>query len=319
MADQPVPELGNRTPLEYTSTPGMDKLASMGKTGLLDTIPLGFTPGSDVAILTILGYSPAELPSGRGPLEASGIGIGLDNNQTAGRFRLHDPYVTISDIENYFPGYQFIPLTKTSGLFITPPGVEHSSKAIPTSLRDKFEFWSEDKPKQYTPFYLLHPLDNPQGRAVIIGAVPLLHGIAAETGVDWLKPAGATGDGNTDYKSKGYEAIKALDHYDLVILHIEACDCFSHAGNVKGKVSAIENIDRHIILPLLQLLESERKPVAIAVMSDHPTNVISGSHSNNPSPFLYYYPGINPDITTSFSEKEVASGDLKEIHEIYGK
>ena len=58
MADEPVPQLDGKTPLEYAHTPFMDKLACSGETGLVHTIPEGFHPGSDVANLSVFGYDP---------------------------------------------------------------------------------------------------------------------------------------------------------------------------------------------------------------------------------------------------------------------
>ncbi|MDX9820416.1 MAG: phosphoglycerate mutase, partial [Syntrophales bacterium] len=75
MADLPLAELGGKTPLEFARTPNMDRIAAEGTVGRIDTIPSGFTPGSDVATLSVLGYNPAESYSGRGPLEAANMGV----------------------------------------------------------------------------------------------------------------------------------------------------------------------------------------------------------------------------------------------------
>jgi 2,3-bisphosphoglycerate-independent phosphoglycerate mutase len=58
MADHPIEKLGGKTPLEYARTPNMDRLSRLGTTGMVETIPEGFPPGSDVANLTVLGYDP---------------------------------------------------------------------------------------------------------------------------------------------------------------------------------------------------------------------------------------------------------------------
>ncbi len=78
MADEPLPELGGKTPLEVASTPNMDQLAREGACGLLRTIPDGMEAGSDIANLGILGYDPAVYYTGRGPIEAASMGIALD-------------------------------------------------------------------------------------------------------------------------------------------------------------------------------------------------------------------------------------------------
>lgn len=93
MADYPIPELGNKTPLEAASTPNMDCLAAQGMMGTVKTLREGLPLGSDVAILTLLGYNPAQYYTGRGPLEAANMGIELAKDETAARCNL----VTIKD------------------------------------------------------------------------------------------------------------------------------------------------------------------------------------------------------------------------------
>lgn len=88
MGDYPLAELGNKTPLQYARTPNMDRMAQEGTIGLVDTIPKGFTPGSDVANLSVLGYNPHEFYSGRGPLEAANMGIDLGPDDVAFRCNL---------------------------------------------------------------------------------------------------------------------------------------------------------------------------------------------------------------------------------------
>jgi len=77
MADWHVDALGGKTLLQYANTPYMDRLASLGKTGMLKTVQDGFHPGSEVANSSILGYDQNEVYEGRGPLEAASIGVEL--------------------------------------------------------------------------------------------------------------------------------------------------------------------------------------------------------------------------------------------------
>jgi len=88
MADEPVQELGGKTPLEYASTPNIDKIARKGIIGKIKTVPTGFPPGSDVAILSLMGYSPESYYTGRAPLEAASMGIPLDTEDVAFRCNL---------------------------------------------------------------------------------------------------------------------------------------------------------------------------------------------------------------------------------------
>jgi len=75
MADRPIPELGGKTPLEVAETPNMDKLAKNGINGIMDPIRPGIRVGSDTAHLSILGYDPYKVYTGRGPFEAAGVGV----------------------------------------------------------------------------------------------------------------------------------------------------------------------------------------------------------------------------------------------------
>jgi len=88
MGDYPIAALDHRTPLQYAHTPYMDYVAQEGTLGLVETIPPGFAPGSDVANITVLGYNPAEVYSGRAPLEAANMGIHLAPDDVAFRCNL---------------------------------------------------------------------------------------------------------------------------------------------------------------------------------------------------------------------------------------
>jgi len=88
MGDFPIKELDKKTPLEVAITPGMDFIASYGEIGSCQTIPPGMHPGSDVAIMGLLGYPPEEKYTGRGPIEAASKGIILKPEDVAYRCNL---------------------------------------------------------------------------------------------------------------------------------------------------------------------------------------------------------------------------------------
>ena len=88
MADWKIEALGNKTPLQFADTTNMDKLASMGRTGMLKTVPDGFHPGSEVANSAILGYDQRKVYEGRGPLEAASMGVELGDDDFALRCNL---------------------------------------------------------------------------------------------------------------------------------------------------------------------------------------------------------------------------------------
>lgn len=93
MADEPLEEIGNKTPLEYAKTPNMDLISKKAKIGLAKTIPDGMKPGSDTANLAVLGYDPKKYYTGRSPLEALSIGVDMEDADIAIRCNI----VTVSD------------------------------------------------------------------------------------------------------------------------------------------------------------------------------------------------------------------------------
>lgn len=103
MADEPIEELNNKTPLEVAHTTNMDYLAQHGAQGLLHTIPKGMHPGSEIGNLSLLGYRPDKYFTGRAPLEAANLGIDLADDQIAFRCNL----VTIYDgvMKDYSAGH----------------------------------------------------------------------------------------------------------------------------------------------------------------------------------------------------------------------
>jgi len=103
MADEPLEELGGKTPLEYARTPHFDRIAGEGACGLLRTIPPGFEAGSDIANLSILGYDPARYYTGRGPLEAASIGVELGADSVA--YRCNLVTVTAGVMEDFTAGH----------------------------------------------------------------------------------------------------------------------------------------------------------------------------------------------------------------------
>jgi 2,3-bisphosphoglycerate-independent phosphoglycerate mutase len=88
MADRPHAGLGGKTCLQSAKTPNLDQLASRGIVGMVQTVPPGFPPGSDVANLTVMGYDPRQYYSGRSPLEAASIGVELGPDDVAFRCNL---------------------------------------------------------------------------------------------------------------------------------------------------------------------------------------------------------------------------------------
>ena len=93
MADQPIAELGGKTPLEYARTPALDVISKKAEIGMVQTIPEGMNPGSDTANLAVLGYNPKTYYTGRSPLEALSIGVPMSDPDIAIRCNI----VTLSE------------------------------------------------------------------------------------------------------------------------------------------------------------------------------------------------------------------------------
>ena len=113
MADYPIKELNNKTPLEAARTPNMDFIARYGILGRVKTIPDKMAPASDVANMSILGFAPEKYYSGRGPLEAANLGIELKESDIA--FRCN--FITVNNdiLIDYSAGHI---TTKEAGILI---------------------------------------------------------------------------------------------------------------------------------------------------------------------------------------------------------
>lgn len=88
MGDYPLPELGGKTPLQAVAIPNMRAIAGAGTVRLVNTIPAGMSPGSDVANLSIMGFDPRKYYTGRAPIEAAGAGIVMSSHDVALRCNL---------------------------------------------------------------------------------------------------------------------------------------------------------------------------------------------------------------------------------------
>lgn len=98
MADEPLEELGGRTPLEAACTENMDRLAADSEIGMVQTVPDGMAPGSDTANLSVIGYDPKKYYTGRSPLEALSIGVPMEPSDVSFRCNL----VTLSEEEENY-------------------------------------------------------------------------------------------------------------------------------------------------------------------------------------------------------------------------
>ena len=374
MADYPIPELNNLTPLQVAKKPNIDKIATLGRSGFLRTIPQGLKPGSDVAILSVLGYDPKKVYTGRGPFEAAARGIKLEKNDVAFRCNIitekngniadysadHISTTEASELIDtikknnedskkieFYSGldYRHFMIVRNSpealSLETTPPH-DAISKKISTVLPKAKSKKAKELAKiikrkiiQSKKLFDSHPINqnrirngkNPGNmiwpwsggikpsletfqkkyglKAAVISAVDLVKGIGFYSKMKIINVPGATGLANTNYKGKARYALKALEKNDFVVIHIEGPDEAGHSKNFHQKIQTIENIDKKIVG---EILEKIKEPYSIAILPDHPTPCIIGTHTNDPVPFVIYSPLIQSDKNTKFDEITAKKG-----------
>ena len=147
-------------------------------------------------------------------------------------------------------------------------------------------------------------------KGAAITAVDLVRGLSKLIGFDVIEVPGATGFVDTNYQGKADAAIKALEKYDIVFVHIEGPDEAGHCGNAPMKKKAVELIDKLIVGPVhdaLQHYDNWR----ILVMPDHPTPVSTMAHSADPVPFAMAGTQVSGILHTSFCEANAAESGFK--------
>jgi 2,3-bisphosphoglycerate-independent phosphoglycerate mutase len=142
-------------------------------------------------------------------------------------------------------------------------------------------------------------------KGAVISAVDVILGIGKLTGMKAIKPDGATGFIDTNYKNKVEAALDALKDSDFVYLHLEAIDECSHMGDLDLKIKAIEDFDKRLVSPVLNKIN---RNVTIGVLPDHPVPVKLRKHTRTPVPFLISGGNVPEDGNIEYSEKTAARG-----------
>ncbi len=142
----------------------------------------------------------------------------------------------------------------------------------------------------------------------VISAVDLIRGIGHYAGLKIVEVKGATGLANTNYEGKAEAAIAALKHDDFVFVHVEASDEAGHDGDLELKLKTIEYLDRRLITPIYNEVQTWEDPVCIAVLPDHLTPVEMRIHVGKPVPFIFWYRGIKPDEVQQYDEVSCVNG-----------
>jgi 2,3-bisphosphoglycerate-independent phosphoglycerate mutase len=146
-------------------------------------------------------------------------------------------------------------------------------------------------------------------RGALTSGVDLLRGLAVQTGLDCLEIPGVTDEADNDYAGQMAGALAALDEYDVVFVHVEAPDEASHAGNARGKVRALESIDRLMAAQVIARREAG-DDLRLLVMPDHPTPVALKTHVAEPVPFVIWGTGVTANGAQVFTEKEARATGL---------
>ncbi len=384
-ADEAQETLGGRTPLQAAHTPHMDRIARTGMVGRSNNVPEPLTPASDVATLSLFGYDPLVVYTGRASLEAAAMGIALGPDdwaircnlvtieneemrdftaghitnddgralieavQTAlgGPVQAGDPPRTVGHLE-FHAGVSYRNLLVYRGVEPAPftdqtrtqpphdipdrpiadhlpkgpgaPLLQHLMERSRAILADhpvnqarrsrgqrpatQIWLWGQGRAPHLKPFREVY---GPRG--AIISAVDLVRGVGILLGWQRIDVPGATGYLDTDYAAKGRYAVDALARYDLVCVHVEAPDEASHEGRADAKVKALEEIDRHIVGPLLEALP-RHGDWRILVSPDHRTPLRTRAHAYGPVPFAIAGTGITAKGQASYDEVVAAASDL---------
>jgi 2,3-bisphosphoglycerate-independent phosphoglycerate mutase len=143
--------------------------------------------------------------------------------------------------------------------------------------------------------------------AACVAGGALYKGIARYVGMDVVMVPGATGDRNTDLKAKANAAVKSLEDYDVVFMHVKACDSAGHDGDFEGKKKMLERIDREA-MPIL-----EKSGACLVVTGDHSTPCCRKAHSGHEVPMLVYGRNERRDSVNKFDEISCAEGGLGHV------
>ncbi|MFH1868552.1 MAG: cofactor-independent phosphoglycerate mutase [Candidatus Omnitrophota bacterium] len=144
----------------------------------------------------------------------------------------------------------------------------------------------------------------------IISAVDLIKGIGKIIGLDVMDVPGATGYYDTDYLAKAKYALESLKKKNFVFVHVEAPDEAGHNGDIRAKITAIENFDRLVVGTILGSLRKGNKDFKLMVLPDHATPISVRTHTRDPIPFAMYGNGIEKDGISSFNEPSIRTSNI---------
>ncbi|MEZ0394407.1 MAG: 2,3-bisphosphoglycerate-independent phosphoglycerate mutase [Desulfurococcaceae archaeon] len=384
------------TTLEKAVKPGLDEIAKYGVCGAMYTVGRGVAPESDEAVLSILGYDPHEVYTGRGPLEAAGAGIMIREgyevafranfatidpetrkiiDRRVGRsltseeakelakaldgmeLGIHGGYAIVRatvghravvvigsrterlspNVENIDPAYKRrgllsvavpdyepyiappVPLDNTREARVTselvtafinkamdilgshPVNRARTSRGLPPANAILLRDAGGSLPKA-------RPLGELYGcKFALLAEMPVELGIGRALGAETVILEPPTGDPRRDYEERLEKTLKALVRNDIIYVHLKGPDEPGHDKDFELKKKRIEEIDKYFVQPLL---ENRPSDLAILVTADHATPPSVGAHTDDPVPIAFNAPGVQPDYTKAFTERECIKGRL---------
>ena len=163
-------------------------------------------------------------------------------------------------------------------------------------------FWGSGRIPEMPPFKQVYGL----GSAMTSG-VDLLRGLARMAGMSVLDISGVTDGLDNDYAAQAVGALKALEKYDLVAIHIEAPDEAAHAGSIDDKVEAIQMVDKEVVS---RICSWNPDKLRVLVLPDHPTPIKIQTHTDEPVPFVLWGSGFTSNGAKGFNETEAKSAGI---------
>ena len=157
-------------------------------------------------------------------------------------------------------------------------------------------FWGSGKIPDMPAFKQIYGID-----AALTSGVDLLRGLAQMVGMEVLNIPGVTDGLDNDYAAQAMGALKALEEYDIVVIHVEASDEAAHAGSVEDKIEAIERVDKEMVS---QIRAWNKDAFRVLIMPDHPTPIEIQTHTDEPVPFVLWGSGFIANGAERFTEAE---------------
>ena len=230
----------------------------------------------------------------------------IDNGVIAGDLTPpHD--ITGKPIKDYLPtssqGKEYLALMEKSYQLLKDHPINIERVKQGKNPANSLWFWGEGTKPQLENFEQRYGV-----KGGMISAVDLLKGIAKLTGLRGIEVEGATGNYDTNFTGKANACLDGLNSgLDYVYIHMEAPDECGHHGDIEHKVWSIEQIDKQVVKPIVEQLESKGEHFRMLICPDHPTPLCLMTHVSDPIPFIIYDNKLSQSGALSYTEKDAKS------------